>query len=370
MIKYTFVQRDKQGHPAPIATAVVENDNVTWAGEHAQRMIGQLRSMELEDFPEGIDTRNPSNLTRLPEIFSGRYLWVTKEEGEFIERGGVGSGHHGHAGRPGEVGGSQREAGVNPVTSGVEYDFMPKSLTTDVPRQVKEAVEDVFQKLGLSPDGLYVSDSPTKIARIGARRYAERQGKEDNQEFIKRNEAAIKRITGRQGVGGFYIDDTNALFINSKSFRQERMGPNELKRLVSHEVMHYLDDYYLGGYQGLEPGKNFNSLMVMAGYPRSDFKHEYIAALMELEYIDRASQGTSPMLQAYRQSTNTGSFVGVDPETVEHRAELMRLLEGASANLDIESRSLRLEKNIGRLTIAVVDHWVDPDFEEVLFIFE
>jgi len=38
-------------------------------------------------------------------IEDGPFLFVPDEE--FIERGGPGSGHHGHAGRPGEVGGSE-----------------------------------------------------------------------------------------------------------------------------------------------------------------------------------------------------------------------------------------------------------------------
>lgn len=39
-------------------------------------------------------------------IDDGPFIMVLPEEDEVVERGGPGSGHHGHAGRPGEVGGS------------------------------------------------------------------------------------------------------------------------------------------------------------------------------------------------------------------------------------------------------------------------
>ena len=42
---------------------------------------------------------------------------TSEELAEVIERGGPGSGHHGHAGRPGEVGGSQPKVGKSPIAS-------------------------------------------------------------------------------------------------------------------------------------------------------------------------------------------------------------------------------------------------------------
>jgi|GEM_PF-5950630 len=42
---------------------------------------------------------------------------TSEELAEVVTRGGLGSGHHGHAGRPGEVGGSQPKVGKSPIAS-------------------------------------------------------------------------------------------------------------------------------------------------------------------------------------------------------------------------------------------------------------
>jgi len=103
MIRYEFIKRDKgTGKAGVVAVATVEKTRVKWSGERVEDIQGMLRDMR-----KSIDPHSAPDLLALPDIFTGSYFWVQQTNGNGVtERGGAGSGNFGHAGRPGEVGGS------------------------------------------------------------------------------------------------------------------------------------------------------------------------------------------------------------------------------------------------------------------------
>lgn len=77
----------------------------TWLCDSCRKTLAQITSM-MPDMEDTDDPEAPVNLMYDRQMFCGGMECTKDETAEAIERGGPGSGHYGHAGRPGVIGGS------------------------------------------------------------------------------------------------------------------------------------------------------------------------------------------------------------------------------------------------------------------------
>jgi len=233
--------------------------------------------------------------------------WVVRTLKQIINilRGGEGSGHHGHAGRPGEVGGSLPRGATGSLFTEHELAAIPKvkqliendqdiltdeqiarwnpetynrfSFTPELPRETelaKEAVRRFYQRTGIAPEGIHFTD----IWKIYVPEMLDAQG----ETILSPNaEAFIRQYAQqhRERLGGAYLPTKDLIFVNTD---KSGLGTYEGDETMWHEIAHAVErDFKLSENEVVEPGNRYFSRMVFEyGYEGDDVGAEYVADLI------------------------------------------------------------------------------------------
>jgi hypothetical protein len=181
---------------------------------------------------------------------------------QLVERGGAGSGHHGHEGRPGERGGSAPGGGgpVLKVTGGTRR------------RAVQKVVDNYASEMGWNAAGLRITDDPAEVWNVVGDRVIESQrqaGTESSEEMI------------RQGYD-LYLQQFNGMF----TFTPEALiyvspeSPNPAQT-AGHEMGHAADNFFNLTDTGVdEPPENDYKAFIRNWYQEQQVGREYRADLL------------------------------------------------------------------------------------------
>ena len=256
---------------------------------------------EIEDMLEGI-----RGIYYSPDYEERSWIARTLKQIINILRGGEGSGHHGHEGRPGEVGGSlpsggeqaalfteHEKAAIPKVKQLIENDqdiltdeqiarWNPEtynrfSFSPDFPRETelaKEAVRRFYQRTGIAPESIHFTD----IWKIYVPEMLDAQG----ETILSPNaEAFIRQYAQqhRERLGGAYLPTKDLIFVNTD---KSGLGTYEGDETMWHEIAHAVErDFKLSENEVVEPGNRYFSRMVFEyGYEGDDVGAEYVADLI------------------------------------------------------------------------------------------
>jgi hypothetical protein len=245
--------------------------------------------------------------------FFRRFKWFTETDtGNFIydppdvvERGGPGSGHHGHEGRPGEVGGSLPRDAMGSLFTEHEKARLPKieklietdqdiltdeqialwnpetynrfSFSPDFPRETelaKEVVRRFYQRTGIAPESIHFTD----MWKIYVPEMLDAQG----ETILSPNKEAFIRQYAqqyRERLGGAYLPTKDIIFVNTD---KSGLGTDEGDKTLWHEIAHAVDhDFKLSENEVVEPDNRYIQRMVWEyGYDDGDIGAEYVADLI------------------------------------------------------------------------------------------
>ncbi|MFA5035710.1 MAG: hypothetical protein WC479_00845 [Candidatus Izemoplasmatales bacterium] len=164
-------------------------------------------------FPNGIpeDILSGKNLHTDNINNDGGYKYINKDL--IILKGGAGSGHHGHKGRPGEVGGSLPK-GASAAKKVREVKFLnADEVPEEHKNQIRQELEEYADELGFPRDKMVYFNYKGSAFIVGENNY----------------ETAMS-----------YQPKTGEITVFSNSLTYDENGiPHINKRLIAHEVMHH-----------------------------------------------------------------------------------------------------------------------------------
>jgi len=240
-----------------------------------------------------------------------------------VIRGGKGSGHHGHKGRPGEVGGSLPSgAGEgNFVTweQAQKWDPAETNLidmsSTSQNEAVHENLQRYFQRTGITPDGIEITDDWLRFAEESvAANYNPGKFNPTPEQLV----SILQDIHG-DDLGGAYITDQNFIFLNTNKYWQGTPQGNET---LYHELTHWADESYHMSIE-LDVPNAYKSQLLLGGYPPDEADDEYFADLVASHVLGPVFQiGDEDIYEFYRDDEGRMLTEGESRDRAEVMADL------------------------------------------------
>jgi hypothetical protein len=310
-----------------------------------------------------------------------------KDRQKVVERGGPGSGHHRHEGRPGEVGGSLPRDAMGSLFAEHEKASLPKieklvdsgqDILTDeqaarwnplsynhFEMSYENATDDLilalrmfYQRTGIALEGMTISDD----WRLFAQEMLEAEGVDIRNVEQFANDHRDAHINS---LGGAYLPTEDFIFINTD---KNSIASDKGAETVWHEVAHRIEDEFnMSIGEIVEPQNDYFSRMVFEhGYEGDEIDAEYIADLI-------TSHVRGPVAGQYVFWRRDEPRPLTDRQNKDRKTVIKRLLEWSVPYMEsmmLEEIAVQRARMSGRLKYVmrpegwVEGLWVDDEIIE------